>query len=391
MAKIELIDVSLTYDAPKQDPVDRLLKIEKDRMREDSPTKAGKGVVALDHVNLKIPNGRTFVVVGPSGCGKSTLLRVIAGLNKEYSGKVLYDGQDVQTIEPKDREIGMVFQGYALYPNFNSRGNLSFFFRVNKVADEETRARIQYTSELMGIGFNELLPRKIGTLSGGEKQRVAIARAIVRAPRLLLLDEPLSNLDAKLRVQTRSEIKRLLRRFSITTLYVTHDQVEAISLADQIVIMHQGRVEQVGTYQEIMDNPVNSFVAGFLGLPPMSLLAGGSVSDERLVLGEYQIPLPERVTRFIQEDQPVTLGIRQEAVDISARETSTNSIELPAQVESFEPDYVHRTQTVQLRSGLWTYLALSSLDMNFRIGQRVYARLDPERLYFFDTKSGLRI
>lgn len=391
MAKIELIDVSLTYDAPKQDPVDRLLRIEKDRMREDLPAKAGKGVVALDRVNLKIPNGRTFVVVGPSGCGKSTLLRVIAGLNKEYSGKVLYDGQDVQTIEPKDREIGMVFQGYALYPNFNSRGNLSFFFRVNKVPDEEIRARIQYTSDLMGIGFNKLLPRRIGTLSGGEKQRVAIARAIVRAPRLLLLDEPLSNLDAKLRVQTRSEIKRLLRRFSITSLYVTHDQVEAIALADQIVIMHQGRVEQVGTYQEIMDSPVNSFVAGFLGLPPMSLLSGGSVSGDRLILGEFQIPLPARVSRLVQEGQPVTLAMRQEAVDISAAETSTNGIELPAAVESFEPDYVHRTQTVQLRTGLWTYLALSSLDRNFQIGQRVRARLAPERLYFFDTKSGLRI
>ena len=391
MAKIELIDVSLTYDAPKQDPVDRLLKIENDRMREDLPTKADKGLVALDHVNLKIPNGRTFVVVGPSGCGKSTLLRVIAGLIKEYSGKVLYDGQDVQTIEPKDRELGMVFQGYALYPNFNSRGNLSFFFRVNKVTDEETRARIQYTSELMGIGFNKLLPRRIGTLSGGEKQRVAIARAIVRAPRLLLLDEPLSNLDAKLRVQTRSEIKRLLRRFSITTLYVTHDQVEAIALTDQIVIMHQGRVEQVGTYQEIIDSPVNSFVAGFLGLPPMSLLSGGSVSGDKLILGEFQTPLPARVSRLVQENQPVTLGMRQEAVNISAMETSTNGIELPAKVESFEPDYVHRTQTVQLRTGLWTYLALSSLDVNFQIGQRVRAHLDPESLYFFDTKSGLRI
>jgi ABC-type sugar transport system ATPase subunit len=243
----------------------------------------------------------------------------------------------------------------------------------------------------MGIGFNKLLPRRIGTLSGGEKQRVAIARAIVRAPRLLLLDEPLSNLDAKLRVQTRSEIKRLLRRFSITSLYVTHDQVEAIALADQIVIMHQGRVEQVGTYQEIMDSPVNSFVAGFLGLPPMSLLSGGSVSGDRLILGEFQIPLPARVSRLVQEGQPVTLAMRQEAVDISAAETSTNGIELPAAVESFEPDYVHRTQTVQLRTGLWTYLALSSLDRNFQIGQRVRARLAPERLYFFDTKSGLRI
>ena len=387
MAKIELIDVSLTYDAPTQDPVNRLLRIEKDRMPEDLPAKAGKGVVALDHVNLKIPNGRTFVVVGPSGCGKSTLLRVIAGLNREYSGKVLYDGQDVQTIEPKDREIGMVFQGYALYPNFNSRGNLSFFFRINKVSDEETRERIQYTSELMGIGFNELLPRKIGTLSGGEKQRVAIARAIVRAPRLLLLDEPLSNLDAKLRVQTRSEIKRLLRRFSITSLYVTHDQVEAIALADQIVIMHQGRVEQVGTYQEIMDNPVNSFVAGFLGLPPMSLFSGGFVSGDKLILDAYLIPLPERVSRLVQDNQPVTLGVRQEAVNISAVEASTNGIGLLAEVESFEADYVHRTQTVQLRTGPWTYLALSPLEMSFQTGQRVRVQLDPERWILAENVS----
>src|SRR5512145_2330319 len=269
MATILLRDVSLTYDTPTQDPVNRMFRADKDRLQEDLPVDKGRGVVALDHVNLTIPNGRTLVVVGPSGCGKSTLLRVIAGLSKEYSGQVLYDGEDVNTLEPKDRRIGMVFQGYALYPNFDGQGNLSFFFRVNQIPDEKTRERIQYTSELMGIGFKELLPRQVGTLSGGEKQRVAIGRAIVRAPRLLLLDEPLSNLDAKLRVQTRTEIKRLLRRFHITSVYVTHDQVEAIALADQIVIMHQGRIEQVGTYQEIMDRPVNLFVAGFLGLPPM--------------------------------------------------------------------------------------------------------------------------
>ena len=390
MAKIELRDVTLIYDAPP-DPVNRLLKMEKDRMQEDLPAKTGRGVVALDHVNLTIPNGRTFVVVGPSGCGKSTLLRVIAGLDKEYAGQVLYDGEDVQTIEPKDREIGMVFQSYALYPNFNSEGNLSFFFRMNKIPDEETRERIQYTSELMGIGFNELLPRRIGALSGGEKQRVAIARAIVRAPRLLLLDEPLSNLDAKLRVQTRTEIKRLLRRFSITSLYVTHDQVEAIALADQIVIMHEGRVEQVGTYQDLMENPVNLFVAGFLGLPPMSLLSGGSIAGNKLALGEYLIALPARIISFVQNNQPVTLGMRQEAVGIATVDTSTKQIQLPAEVESFEPDYVHRTQTVQLRTGPWTYSAVSHLDVNFQVGQRVRAQLDSERLYFFDTNSGLRL
>ena len=391
MAKIQLRDVSLVYDGPMHDPVERILKIERDRMQEDLPAKTNRGIVALDHVNLTVPNGRTFVVVGPSGCGKSTLLRVIAGLSKDYSGQVLYDGEDVQALEPKEREIGMVFQGYALYPNFNSEGNLSFFFHVNKISDEKTRERIQYTSELMGIGFNELLPRKVGTLSGGEKQRVAIARAIVRAPRLLLLDEPLSNLDAKLRVQTRSEIKRLLRRFSITSLYVTHDQVEAIAIADQIVIMHEGRVEQVGTYQDIMENPVNLFVAGFLGLPPMSLFSGGVISGDKLVLGDYIIPLPDRIVSLVQDGQAVTLGIRQEAVAILAVATSTNGIRLQAEVESFEPDYVHRTQTVHLRTRPWNYAGLCPLDLNLQHGQSVYAQLDLERLYFFDTNSGLRL
>src|SRR5215207_4244077 len=301
MAKIQLHDVSLSYSAPPRNPAPRLFEVRKEQLQEDLPAVSTSGVIALDHVDLTIPNGRTFVVIGPSGCGKSTLLRVIAGLTKHYSGQVLYDGEDVHSLEPKERRIGMVFQGYALYPNFNGEGNLSFFFKVNKISSEKTRERIQYTSELMGIGFKELLPRRPGVLSGGEKQRVAIARAIVRAPRLLLLDEPLSNLDAKLRVQTRSEIKRLLRRFSITSLYVTHDQVEAIALADQIVVMHQGRIEQVGTYQGIMDHPVNIFVAGFLGMPPMSLLSGGFISGDTLVLGDYIIALPQRILPRVQD------------------------------------------------------------------------------------------
>lgn len=391
MAKIQLHDVSVVYKGSQQDPVNRLLRVEKDRMQEDLPAKTGSGVLALDHVNLTIPNGRTFVVVGPSGCGKSTLLRVIAGLHTEISGQVLYDGEDVKDIEPKDRQVGVVFQGYALYPNFDGQGNLSFFFRVNKISDEKTRERIEYTSKLMGIGFKELLPRQVGTLSGGEKQRVAIARAIVRAPRVLLLDEPLSNLDAKLRVQTRTEIKRLLRRFSITSLYVTHDQVEAIALADQIVVMHEGRIEQVGTYQDIMENPVNSFVAGFLGAPAMNLLSGGVVSEDQLALRDFLIPLPERVLSLVQNNQPLTIGIRQEAVTVSHSPTSTNTIQLQAEVQSTEPDYVHRIQTVHLRTGPWNYAGVSSLDTSFRPGQTVYAQLDPERLYFFDGNSGQRL
>src|SRR5215216_3457905 len=389
MAKIQLHNVSLRYPTPLRDPVHRLFEVKKERLQEDLPVEAIQGVTALDHVNLTIPNGRTFVVVGPSGCGKSTLLRAIAGLAKEYSGEILYDGEDVRNIEIKDRYIGMVFQNYALYPNFNGQGNLSFFFKMHKVADEETRERIQYTSELMGIGFKELLPRRPTTLSGGEKQRVAIARAIVRAPRLLLLDEPLSNLDAKLRVQTRTEIKRLLRRFSITSLYVTHDQVEAIALADEIVVMHQGRIEQVGAYQDLMENPVNVFVAGFLGLPPMNLFSGGSVSGSKLVLDDTLIPLPQRVFPLVQNGQSVTLGMRPEAVNVSAEGTPTNGIQLRAEIETLESDFVHRTQTVHLRTGRWLYSGLCPLDVNLQIGQPVQAQIDPEHLYFFDASSGL--
>ena len=360
-------------------------------MQEDLPVETGAGIRALDHVNLKVPNGRTFVIVGPSGCGKSTLLRVIAGLDNDYSGEVIYDEEDMRNVPAKDRYIGMVFQNYALYPNFNNQGNLSFFFQMHKISDDETHERIRYTSELMGIGFKELLPRKPGKLSGGERQRVAIARAIVRAPRLLLFDEPLSNLDAKLRVQTRTEIKRLLRRFSITTLYVTHDQVEAIALADQIVVMHEGRIEQTGTYQDLMENPVNLFVASFFGVPPMNLLSGGFISGRDLILDDILIPLPARVLPLIQIDQSVTLGMRPEAVTVSVETHSTNGIQLPAEVETFESDFVHRIQTVQIRTGRWTYSGQCSMDVKLQMGQRVHAMINPERLYFFDTESGTRI
>jgi len=285
----------------------------------------------------------------------------------------------------------MVFQNYALYPNFNGEGNLSFFFRMHKIGDEKTRERIHYTSEVMGIGFDELLPRRPGTLSGGEKQRVAIGRAIARGPRLFLFDEPLSNLDAKLRVQTRSEIKRLLHRFGITSLYVTHDQVEAIALADQIVVMHEGKIEQVGTYQSLMEHPVNMFVAGFLGLPPMSLLSGGFISGNKLVLDDYLIPLPKLIFSLVRDGQPVTLGMRREAVNVSADATSTKGIQLRGEVETFEADYAHRIQTVHIRTGRWRYSGFCSLDFRVREGQLVQAWIDPEQLYFFDTNSGLRL
>ena len=391
MATIKLQNVSFNYSAASQNPPMRLFEIKRERVQEDLPVETSEGVMALDRVNLTVPNGQTFVIVGPSGCGKSTLLRVVSGIEKNYTGEILYDGEDVRQIPPGDRYIGMVFQSYALYPNFNNEGNLSFFFKTHKISDEETRKRIEYTSEVMGIGFNDLLPRKPGTLSGGEKQRVAIARAIVRGPKLFLFDEPLSNLDAKLRVQTRTEIKRLLHKFDITSLYVTHDQVEAVALADKIVVMHMGRIEQVGTYQELTENPASIFVAGFLGLPPMDLFPSGSISGGQLVLDDYAFPIPRRVFSLVQNGQQVTMGLRRETVSISVDAAPTNRMQLRAEVEAFESDFVHRLQIVFLRMGQFQFSGLCPIDMKLHVGQLVHVGIDPERLYLFDTKSGKRL
>ena len=358
---------------------------------EDMPNEKKSGVVALEDVNLIIPDGQIFVIVGPSGCGKSTLLRVVSGIEKLYDGQVLYNGTDMRDISPGERYIGMVFQSYALYPNFNNEGNLSFFFKMHKIDDEETNERIRYTSELMGIGFKELLPRQPGKLSGGEKQRVAIARAIVRAPKLFLFDEPLSNLDAKLRVRTRTEIKRLLHKFGITSIYVTHDQVEAVALADQIVVMHAGRIQQVGTYQDLMENPANLFVAGFLGITPMDLFPSGSVSGGRLDLGEYSFPIPDRIFPLVQNGQQVTLGLRRESVNVSANEMLGDAIQLRAEVEAIEPDMVHRVQIVYIRMGELTYSGLCPMDEKLHVGQYIHVSIDSERMYFFDTESGKRL
>jgi ABC-type sugar transport system ATPase subunit len=387
MAEIQLRDVSFHFSASADNLAHRMIETKRENLKEDLPTETPSGIAALDHVNLTIPDGQTFAVVGPSGCGKSTLLRVVSGIETEYSGQVLYDGQDVQNIPPGDRYIGMVFQNYALYPNFKNEGNLSFFFKMHKISDEETRQRIEYTSELMGIDFKDLLPRKPGTLSGGQKQRVAIARAIVRVPKLFLFDEPLSNLDAKLRVQTRTEIKRLLHKFGITSLYVTHDQVEAIALADQIVVMHSGRIEQVGTYQELTSNPVNMFVASFLGLPPMDLLSGGSISGGQLVLGDYLFPLPKRIFPLVENGQLVTLGVRREHIKLSTENGSKNGIQFRAEVEGFETDFAHQLQIVFLRMGRFLFSAHCPLDVKLHPGQSIPVEIDAENLHFFDTKS----
>lgn len=227
---------------------------------------------ALDRVDLRIEAGETVSIVGPSGCGKSTLLKVVAGLEYPDAGQVLFNTADVSRVPPQARGVGMVFQDYALYPSKEGEDNLSYYFEVHKRSEAEKEQRLRETAELMGIGFDLLMGRQVDTLSGGEKQRVGIARCIVRNPTVFLMDEPISNLDAKLRERTRTEMKRLLKKFGITTLYVTHDQQEAVFMGDRIAVMRAGRIEQFGTFDDLYYSPANLFVASLIGTPPLSVI-----------------------------------------------------------------------------------------------------------------------
>ncbi|MCY3707736.1 MAG: ABC transporter ATP-binding protein [Caldilineaceae bacterium] len=359
-------------------------------------------VHALDQVDLTVPDGRTLAVLGPSGCGKSTLLRVISGLEADYSGELFYDDQNMMDVPPKDRYIGMVFQNYALYPHFEGHGNLSFFFRMRKAPDEETEERIRITSEIMGIGFNSLLQRKPGTLSGGQQQRVAIARAIVRRPRVFLFDEPLSNLDAKLRSQTRVEIKRLLRRFSITALYVTHDQTEAMALGDLVAVMRAGRIEQVGPFEEVRRQPANTFVAGFLGIPPMSLLPGAVVDQGGIAAGRGLRIVPQAPQlEALRSGQRVTVGIPAESVKVTvdeegARAEAEGGAQAPANtwrgtVASVEPDYGRHVQFIGFRSGEHHLQGQADAREGIALGERIVVQFDDMGLHFFDDESGDRL
>src|SRR5215510_15031787 len=245
-----------------------------------------EGTPAVRGIDLDIPDKQFVVLVGPSGCGKSTTLRMIAGLEDISGGEIVIDGEVVNDVPPKDRNIAMVFQNYALYPHMTVHENMSFGLRLKRVAKDEIQRRVENAARILDI--SELLERKPKQLSGGQRQRVAMGRAIVRDPKVFLFDEPLSNLDAKLRVQMRAEIRELHQRLKTTIIYVTHDQVEAMTMADTIVVMNEGNVEQIGSPLELYDNPANLFVAGFIGSPAMNLLPGRIARTERGV--EIELP-----------------------------------------------------------------------------------------------------
>src|SRR5947207_6699 len=244
-------------------------------------------VVALDDLSLEVGDGEFLILVGPSGCGKTTALRLVAGLEKPSDGTILIGETKVNAIPPRDRDIAMVFQNYALYPHMTVARNLAFGLKERKTAKPEIERRVGEVSAILGL--DDLMNRRPAQLSGGQRQRVAMGRALVREPKAFLLDEPLSNLDAKLRVQMRAELKRIHQRLGITTIYVTHDQVEAMTLADRIVVMSAGRLQQIGRPQEVYRRPKNLFVAGFIGSPPMNLLRG-RCADGSIRLGDLDLP-----------------------------------------------------------------------------------------------------
>jgi multiple sugar transport system ATP-binding protein len=267
-------------------------------------------------INLEIKDSEFIVLVGPSGCGKSTTLRMIAGLEEVSGGEIYIGDRIVNDIFPKDRNVAMVFQNYALYPHMNVFDNMSFGLRLQKTPKTEIKARVTKAANILNI--QDLLDRKPSELSGGQRQRVAMGRAIVRDPEIFLFDEPLSNLDAKLRTQMRAEIKELHQRVNNTIIYVTHDQIEAMTLGDRIVVLKDGCIEQVGTPMEIFQNPVNTFVAGFIGNPPMNLIDGEIArhgTDLHIFFpGGLRVPIPERSGAQISEGQRIVMGLRTEDI-----------------------------------------------------------------------------
>ncbi len=287
----------------------------------DKVSKRFEGVEVLKGIDLSLAHGEFLVLLGPSGCGKSTLLNIVAGLLEPTTGDVRIGERSVVGVHPKDRNIAMVFQSYALYPNMSVRRNIGFGLEMRGVAAQERAKAVDRAAEILQIG--KLLDRRPGELSGGQRQRVAIGRALVRDPAVFLFDEPLSNLDAKLRMEMRSELRRLHEMLGTTVVYVTHDQIEAMTLATRIAIMRDGRIEQMGTPEEIYDRPANLYVAGFVGSPAMNILAASVTrSDATLAAtlqdGRQTIRLPSAIADAIPADGKVLIGVRPEAVKLTA-------------------------------------------------------------------------
>ncbi|MFT5125777.1 MAG: multiple sugar transport system ATP-binding protein [Candidatus Omnitrophota bacterium] len=347
------------------------------------------GVEAVKDVCLQIQDREFVVLVGPSGCGKSTTLRMIAGLEEISSGTISIDGKKVNDVPPKDRDIAMVFQNYALYPHMTVYKNMAFGLKLRGFPKAEIETRVNDAAEILGI--QELLHRKPKALSGGQRQRVAVGRAIVRKPKAFLFDEPLSNLDAKLRVQMRTEISRLHHRLESTMIYVTHDQVEAMTMGDRIVVMKDGVIQQVAPPLTLYNDPANQFVAGFIGSPPMNFFRGRVVrklSGLFFEEGRFDAPIPPAAESLLAplDGKEVVLGVRPEDIrSMEAGQVRTSS----ANVEVVEQ--MGAEVMVYLNSGLHAFVARMPAASTAAVGQVMDIVFDMEKARFFDAVTGERV
>ena len=339
-------------------------------------TKRWGDFVGVQEFDLTIADQEFLVLLGPSGCGKTTTMRMIAGLEDASGGDILVDGKRINDLDPKDRDVAMVFQSYALYPNMNVYENIRFPLKVRGVPQSEHDERVKRASAM--VELDDFLHRKPAELSGGQRQRVALARAVVREPNVFLMDEPLSNLDAKLRVSTRAQIKNLSHELKTTTIYVTHDQIEAMTLADRVVVMSKGVVQQVGTPTEIYDNPANTFVAGFIGSPAMNLI-DGTIENGTFTADKISISgLPA------QYSGNVTLGFRAEDAQVADGEAQANS-------NVYSLELLGEATMVTMKAGGTIVSVKSGKEYRTKIGDAVSAHIPADICHLFDATTGDRL
>ncbi|MBX3600220.1 MAG: sn-glycerol-3-phosphate import ATP-binding protein UgpC [Rubrivivax sp.] len=338
-----------------------------------------KGVKVIHGVDVEIADGEFIVIVGPSGCGKSTLLRMVAGLEEITGGEIDIGGRVVNRLEPAERDIAMVFQNYALYPHMTVYDNMAYGLKIAKVPKAEIDVRVNKAAKILEL--TALLDRKPRQLSGGQRQRVAMGRAIVRQPAVFLFDEPLSNLDAKLRAQTRLEIQKLHAELGVTSLFVTHDQVEAMTLAQRMIVMNAGRIEQIGTPEQVYLKPATTFVASFIGSPPMNLLPGRA-DGSRFTVGDQVLALPAAAPRA----GDLLLGLRPEHVDFGG----SNGGGWPLKVEVLEMLGAERLLHGRLGDAAFTMRIDGTLTPP-HAGETVYLHVQPAQLHWFDAASGQRV
>src|SRR3954471_13138462 len=340
---------------------------------------------AVPGIDLEIKDGEFMVLVGPSGCGKSTTLRMLAGLEEVNEGQIFIGDRDITNLPPKDRDIAMVFQNYALYPHMTVADNMAFSLKMAKVKESERKERVAEAAKILGL--TEYLDRKPKALSGGQRQRVAMGRAIVRKPQVFCMDEPLSNLDAKMRVQTRTDIAKLQADLGVTTVYVTHDQVEAMTLGDRVAVMKDGYLQQVDTPLNLYDRPVNLFVAGFFGSPQMNLISATPV-DGQAKIGEYLVPVDEVAAKRMKGE--VVVGVRREAWRVVGADDGGLPVEVTVVEELGADGFVYGTSGVE-GTPHDLIVRISSQRDPIHKGDTIYVTTDPDSVHVFDTASGERL